>query len=274
MKLILKGFIIGLGKIMPGVSGAMLAITLNEYDVIIESIANIKKDIYNNTKYLSKLGIGIILAIILASKIIVYCLNTHYFSTILLFIGIILNGTIKIIKKTKINKKDLLISVVIIILIILILKIFKSNDSNLNMYGKIEVIKLIIMGCLDAISSIVPGISGTALLMYFGYYNKIINTFATLSDINKALQNTYVLVPFIIGFIIGTIVISKIINKLIKEYPNTINTIVGIFMIYTLMILSVNSIKNLPNIYEIIIGITLFITTLTISIRISNKNKK
>ena len=130
------------------------------------------------------------------------------------------------------------------------------------------------MGCLDAISSIVPGISGTALLMYFGYYNKIINTFATLSDINKALQNTYVLVPFIIGFIIGTIVISKIINKLIKEYPNTINTIVGIFMIYTLMILSVNSIKKLPNIYEIIIGITLFITTLTISIRISDKNKK
>ena len=82
MKLILKGFIIGLGKIMPGVSGAMLAITLNEYDVIIESIANIKKDIYNNTKYLSKLGIGIILAIILASKIIILSKHTIFFNNI------------------------------------------------------------------------------------------------------------------------------------------------------------------------------------------------
>ena len=99
MKLILKGFIIGLGKIMPGVSGAMLAITLNEYNKIIESIANLRNNPIVNTKYLSKLGIGIILAIILGSKIILKCLNKYYFSTMLLFVGIICGGTINLIKR-------------------------------------------------------------------------------------------------------------------------------------------------------------------------------
>ena len=271
MKLILKGFIIGIGKIMPGVSGAMIAITLNEYDKIIESIANIKENIYDNIKYLSKIGVGIILAIIIGSKIIVNCLNNYYFSTMLLFISIILGGTIKLIKEIKINKKDLTISIVIIILAVLILKISKLQNYNTNTYGITEFIKLIGIGIIDAVSSIVPGISGTALLMYFGYYDKIINTFATISNINNISQNILTLIPFIIGFIIGTIGISKILNKLMKKYPNTIKTIVGILMIYTLIILSMKTIKNIPKINEIIFGIIIFITSLTISLKISNK---
>lgn len=271
MKLILKGFIIGIGKIMPGVSGAMLAITLNEYNKIIDSIANIRKDIYNNTKYLSKLGIGIILAIILGSKLIVKCLRKHYFTTMLLFIGIISGGIKTTIDKTKIKKKDIIISIIIIIFIFLILKIIKIQNYKTNVNGITEFLKIIGIGIIDALSSIVPGISGTALLMYFNYYDKIINTFATILEIKKLLQNILVLIPFTIGFVIGTIITAKIINKFIKKYPNIINTIVIIIMTYTLGILLISSIKSFPNIKEITIGIVLFIMSLTISIKISNK---
>lgn len=271
MKLILKGFLIGLGKIMPGVSGAMIAITLNEYDKIIESIANIKENIYDNIKYLSKIGTGIILAIIIGSKIIVNCLNNYYFSTMLLFILIILGGIIKLIKEIKINKKDLTLSTIIIILAIILLKITKIQNYNTNTYGIIEFINLIGIGIIDAISSIVPGISGTALLMYFGYYDKIINTFATISNVNNLHKNTLTLIPFLIGFIIGTIGISKILNKLIKKHPNTIKTIVGILMIYTLIILSMKTIKTIPKINELIFGTIIFFLVLVISLKISNK---
>ena len=271
MKLTLKGFIIGIGKIMPGVSGAMLAIILNEYNKIIDSIANMKNDIYNNIKYLSKLGIGIILAIILASKIIVNCLNNHYFSTMLLFIGIILGGTINIIGKIKINKKDIIISIIVIISAILIMKIIKQHNSKTNTHVIIEITKLIGIGGIDALSSIVPGISGTALLMYFGYYDRIINTFATLTNPQKLTQNLYVLIPFTLGFIVGTILITKIINKLIRKYPNIINIVVGVSMIYTLITISVNCIKRSTGTNEIISGIILLITALIISIKISNK---
>lgn len=275
MKLIIKGFIIGLGKIMPGVSGAMIAITLKEYDKIIESIANIKKDIYNNIKYLSKIGLGIILAIIIMSKIIVNSLNQHYFSTMLLFIGIIISGIIEMTKNITINKKDIIISIVAVIILCLILTILKKQNSNNNTtYNIIEFIKLINMGIIDAISSIVPGISGTALLMYFGYYNKIINTFATISNITLIKNNILILTPFIIGFILGTITISKIINNLIKKYPNIINITITIFMIYTTTKLSLNTFKRISSIEELLLGILLFIATLIISIKISNKKKK
>lgn len=274
MKLILKGFLIGIGKIMPGVSGAMIAITLNEYNKIIESIANIKEDIYNKTKYLSKIGIGIILAIITMSKIVVNCLNNHYFSTMLLFTSIIFGSMIKLIKETKLNTKDIIISTIIIILTILLLKITKLQNYNPNVYSIMEFIRLIGIGIIDALSSIVPGISGTALLMYFGYYDKIITTFATLTQIGQLQNNIYTLIPFIIGFITGTIMISKILNKLINKYPNTINTIVIIFMTYTLITLLTNTLKTKPTLLEIISGIILFLISFIISIKIYYKSAK
>ena len=274
MKLILKGFLIGIGKIMPGVSGAMIAITLNEYNKIIESIANIKKDIYNNTKYLSTIGIGIILAIITMSKIVVNCLSNHYFSTMLLFISIILGGIIKLIKETKINIKDVTISTTIIILMILLLKITKLQNYSPNVYSIMEFIRLIGIGIIDAISSIIPGISGTALLMYFGYYDKIITTFATLTQIGQLQNNIYTLIPFIIGFITGTIIISKILNKLMNKYPNIINTMVIIFMTYTIITLLSNAIKTHPTPIETISGIILFLISLIISIKIYYKSAK
>ena len=101
MKLIIKGFIIGLGKIMPGVSGSMLAIILNEYDNIIRNIAEIRIDTYNKIKYLNKIGTGIVLAIITMSNVIVKLLNKYYITTMLLFIAIITSNIPKTLKKNK-----------------------------------------------------------------------------------------------------------------------------------------------------------------------------
>ena len=84
-----KGFIIGIGKIIPGVSGAMLAISLGVYDKAIYYICNFKNDIKNSFKYLFPLGVGIIISIVLFSKVISLCLNKYYVITMLFFIGLI-----------------------------------------------------------------------------------------------------------------------------------------------------------------------------------------
>ncbi len=273
MKLVLKGFLIGLGKIMPGISGAMIAISLNEYNKIIESIANIKKNTYNKLKYLSNIGIGIMLAIIFMSKIIVNCLNHHYLSTILLFIGIISSGTLKTINATKWNKKDIIVAICTIIIGTIIIKTIKIQDHHIPTSETLEFIKLIGIGVIDSGASIIPGISGTALLMYFGCYDKILNTFATISKLIMLKDNLQILFPFIIGFIVGTILISRIINKLLKICPNIINIIVIIFMIHAIIILGGTALKSATNSKEIILGIILFNTSLIISLKISNKKQ-
>lgn len=276
MNLIIKGFIIGAGKIMPGVSGAMLAITLGEYDKIINSIADIKDDIIKNMKYLSRIGIGISLSIILISKLIVKCLENYFLITMLLFTGIIIGGIPKIAKTIKLKRKDVIISALCITVIVIITNTAPITKTYSINYNIIDFIKLVGIGIIDAISSIVPGISGTAILMSLGYYNHILETFATITDSSLITKNLFILIPFIIGFIIGSILISKIINLALQKTPNIINILVTFLMSYTTVILLKNAFIKANDPLEIIIGITLFITSFITTVRISNKtwNKK
>ena len=103
MKLILKGIIIGIGKIIPGVSGSVLAISLGVYESSISCITNFFKDIKYNIKYLGLLGIGIIISITCLSKIIVYCLDNYYIYTMFLFIGLIVGSSNLKLKNKKYN---------------------------------------------------------------------------------------------------------------------------------------------------------------------------
>ena len=75
MKEILKGIIIGIGKIIPGVSGSVLAISLGIYEKAIYSFNNIFKD-YRNIYFLLKIFIGVLIAIIFGSKIILFTHNS------------------------------------------------------------------------------------------------------------------------------------------------------------------------------------------------------
>lgn len=272
MNLIIKGFIIGIGKIIPGVSGAMLAIILGEYEKIIKTISNIKNTNIEQMKYLTKIAIGIILAITLTSKIIVKSLNTHYFTTMLLFIGMIIGGIPNVIKQIKINYKDIIISIIFILITMMPIKELTLTQNHTIEQTIIEFTKLIGIGSLDALSSIIPGISGTALLMIFGYYDIILKTFATTLNPLYIKQNIFILLPFTIGFVIGILVISKIICILLKKQKNKLNIIITIFMIITTIILTKKTIETNPTIQEIILGIILGIFGIIVTIKLENKN--
>ncbi len=275
MNLIIKGFIIGIGKIIPGVSGTMLAITLGIYEQLIENISNLKKNFMQSAKYLIKPLIGIILAIVSMSKIIVKCMNNYYFSTMLLFIGMIVGGLPNQIKKASFKKKDIITSLILLTSLILIL----STNSNNNIidhkiqYSIVEFVKLLGIGIIDAASSIIPGISGTAILMMLGYYNIILQTFSTVLDPNKISITFFIMIPFLTGFIIGILIISKIINIIIKRKQNIANIAIIIFTIITIFLLIKNvfSIENKNG--QIIPGILLFILGIIISSKLDKITK-
>ena len=98
---IFKGFIIGIGKVIPGVSGALLAISMNVYDKSIYYVKNFNNNRKSSTKFLIPLGIGIVLGIILFSKVINYLLDNHYSMTMFFFIGLIIGTLINLIKEMK-----------------------------------------------------------------------------------------------------------------------------------------------------------------------------
>lgn len=269
MKLVFKGFLIGLGKIIPGVSGAMIAMSLGMYEEIIEKLANIKTEFKDSAKYLLKPSIGIFLAIIIMSKIIVKCLNDYYFTTMLLFIGMITGGVIKSIKKIKLKNKKIILPIIAILLIIIAISKYTTIPKiHIINYSIEEFTKLIGIGVIDAASSIIPGISGTAILMSLGYYNTILDSISTILEIKSITKNIFIITPFIIGFAIGIILISKIINKIIKKYKETINHLITLFMILTLIRLIKNSMPIQQTILTYVIGIISFTLGMYISIKL------
>ncbi len=278
MILIFKGIIIGIGKILPGISGSLLAINMGEYDNIIESISNIKNNPKKTIPYLTKLGIGIILAITLLSKIIVKCLNTHYCTTMLLFIGIIVGEIIKRTKKNNYSKIKIALLTLTSLLLLLTMTILNSAvilpqkkqfQFNINL-----MLMMIIMGAIDAFASIVPGISGTALLIMFGYYNIIIKTFSNIFKYTEIKNNICIIVPFGIGFITNTYLMSKIITKIKTKYPNKMSIAITILMIITILIILKQTLATYKNSSDIIIGIPLLLIGIYAPLYIDKKHTK
>ena len=102
--LILKGMIIGVANIIPGVSGGTLMIILGLYEEIINTISHFFKNIKKSLKFIIPLGIGMILSILILSKVISVCLDKYPFPTTIFFVGLIVGGLPLLWNKSKAAK--------------------------------------------------------------------------------------------------------------------------------------------------------------------------
>lgn len=217
--LILKGFVIGLGKVIPGVSGAIIAIMLNVYEPALNAISRLKDNLYKNTKYLAMLGMGIVLAVILGSNIIIFLLDRYYIETIFLFLGMMASGVILIFKEVRKATVNDIVTMIIIIGIVIAFSCIELNDQFLNNSSiLISICLYFFSGILDAFCSIVPGISGTAVLMMFGTYDTILRTLGSILDFSVLINNLVVIIPFFSGILFGGYFISKIISYVFGRY--------------------------------------------------------
>lgn len=224
--LIIKGFFIGIAKIIPGVSGAFLAITFNLYEPGLDAITNFFNNPKKNFLFLLKVGTGIIIGIIMFSKIITYLFSNYYFLTMFFFIGLILGGLIPIIKNNEKNNYFIItISLIIFYLISIIINMKYIQIEN----NKTSIFLYLISGLIDAASTVVPGISGTAILLLLGTYNDIISIISNITHVEIIINNLHVFFPYTIGMFIGIIIFTKLMHSLFKKtHANTISFIIGI----------------------------------------------
>jgi len=249
--LFLKGLIVGIGKTLPGVSGSLMAISMNIYVPILESISTFSK---KNIKFLLPVLAGILTAIILLSKILNYTINKHYFVILLLFIGLILGSidfkTINF-KTKKLSKfTTFTLSLTLIILI-------EKITMNINLPD--NYFTNLFLGIIEALSTIIPGISGTALYMALGKYEKVIGAFA------NPLENIIFFIPFITGVIIGILIIAKLITNLLKTHEELFYCSSLGFTIATLITMYLKTLTINKSLITIIIGEVLLIIGFIIS---------
>lgn len=266
--LILKGFIIGLGKIIPGVSGAMLAITLGVYETGLKAISNIFKEFKKHFKFLALLGIGIVLSIILGSKAVIYCLNNFYLPTMFLFIGLILGGIKPLFKEiqNKKTKPQYIIIFFIVVAIILSLSLLNVGQDKTNFDKNIYFFIIFLFGgILEAAATVIPGISATALLMMLGYYNVIMTAISNVLNFSQIANNMFVLIPYGLGFAIGAIIIAKIMDYFFSKHKVATYYAIIAFAITSVLTLFFQTFNNTYSAITIIISIIMLVLGFVIS---------
>lgn len=219
MKLFIIGMIIGIGKVLPGVSGSVLAISFNVYEKTINSLCNYFKDIKNNTIFLSKLATGFILMTIISSKVLYVAINKYEFILKIIFTILILIGVPDLIKKGG----NYLITIIAFFLALSLMFLPTISINNSHYF---------IMGIIEAFSTIIPGISGTAIYLSLGWYQDILLLFGNLYKFEFIK-----IIPFGIGLIIGTIFFIKLVSFLFNKYKKeTISSILG-FLLASLVLI-------------------------------------
>lgn len=257
IKLFIEGLIIGFGKIMPGVSGSVMAICFGVYERLIcaiSSIKNFKKDFF----FVFILSVSMFLSIILGSNIIKFLLSNYFLFTISYFIGMMIPGIFPLLKEVKnedLTFKRTMIAVILFFFLILLNVINITGENRVVTSSIHEFFSLFLCGLIDAASTIIPGISGSAILMLLGYYEEIISSLATIFT----FSSIKVLMPFFMGLIIGIISISKLITYLFREHRVLSFILIIVFAVFSIFTLTTNVLKFISNFYEFIMFI-IFLT--------------
>jgi len=229
IKNILKGMVIGVANIIPGVSGGTMAVSMGIYDKLIHCLTHLFKELKKNLKFLIPIFIGAGIALVGLTFIIEPAFEYFPLQTSCLFIGLIVGGLPSICQKVK--GKGMKMSYVIPFVIFFVLVVGmalmgaeegKTADLSLSVWS---VIKLFGVGVIAAATMIIPGVSGSMMLLVLGYYNPIISTIkdfitALVSfDMQGILQGCGVLVPAGLGMVFGVFAIAKVIEILFAKFP-------------------------------------------------------
>lgn len=212
---VLKGMAIGVSNIIPGVSGGTMAVVLGLYDKLISSINNIFKDFKNNFIFLLQIGIGAGLGILLFSKLLSYLLNTYSNQTNFFFIGLILGSCPLLFNKAR-EKKSRPVDYICFVIgfgILALMAIFKDVEGTSAIIRELSgsvFLQLTLAGIVAAAAMILPGLSGSFILLLMGLYNTIVTAVSEL--------NVMLLIPVAIGVIIGIVSMTKVIGWLFEKY--------------------------------------------------------
>lgn len=261
--LYLKGLVIGIGKVIPGVSGSIIAISLGLYEKCVYAISHIFNDLWKNIIFLSSIGLGIITSIIIGSNLISILLDNYYNQTMFLFIGLI-SGVIPILYSKVENKNIYYYFKVATVIIILLIILNLNNFSKFIFMGSLkDYITIFIIGFIDALAMVIPGISGTSIFIIMGYYDFILEIFSSIPNI--LFNSPSIIITFGAGTVIGIFIFSYIMDVLMRKHSNITYTIITGFVMVSIYYLLINTISKISNIFELIVCLILLIVGYIIS---------
>ena len=229
IKNILKGIVIGIANIIPGVSGGTMMVAMGIYDKLIHCITHLFSELKKNVMFLLPIVIGMGIALVGGSFTIEKMFEVIPFQTSLLFVGLVVGGLPAMWKnvKGKTIRPGHVIAFVIFFAVVVVMALMGETEGNAADLGftLINVIKLFFVGVIAAATMVIPGVSGSMMLLLMGYYNPILSTITGFFDsllafdIKGIMQGVGVLSPFGVGVLVGIFAIAKLIEIIFAKFP-------------------------------------------------------
>ena len=266
VKDILRGILIGIANAIPGVSGGTMMVSMGIYDKIIHSVTHLFKEFKKSILTLLPYGIGMAIGIV-GLAFAIEAMYAHIpFQTNLLFIGLILGCLPILTGKMKGQKIGVSHAVVFLIFFagVIILKYVGDSTEEVSVAlttDLVSIVKLFFIGVIASATMVIPGVSGSMMLMILGYYTPIISSITDFisallaGDFAQVLHICCILVPFGVGVVIGIFAIAKLIEVLLNRFETlTYAGILGLVVSSPVVILMGTALGGL-NVVTILTGV-------------------
>ena len=223
MILFLKGIIVGLGGVAPGLSGSVLLIIFGLYQKTLDALGSLLANFRKNVRFLLPLVAGMFLGVLLFSKLIDFFLNTYEMPTRFCFLGLIL-GTLPMVWK-EVRKEGFSRKYYVVILLAAALGtwFFTVNPNAFPQVTEPNLLQKLLLGVAVAATAIIPGVDPAVFLSTLGFYEMYVSA---LANVDLAI-----LIPMVGGLAVGAVAISFAMSLLFKRfYTASFSVIFGIFL--------------------------------------------
>ena len=277
IKNILKGILIGIANIIPGVSGGTMAVSMGIYDKLIYSITHLFSEFKKSFKFLIPIFIGAGIGIVGLSFAIEKLLEVVPLETNLLFIGLIVGGFPAIWarvrdekkKGTKVNIGHIVVAIIFFAIVAGMAMLGGNEGADKVLEPSVmTAIEMLLIGVIASATMIIPGVSGSMVLLLLGYYNTIvteINDFirgALAFDMEVIGRGMLIFIPLGIGVVVGIFGVAKVIEIIFAKLPMyAYFAIVGLIVASPVAILLLGSVGNVTIIHIICAVITFALGT-------------
>ena len=274
MSYLFKGLAIGTAAIIPGISGGTIAFMLGIYDQIINAIVSLRRHPKKSLELLLPVGVGVVAAIGLLTYPMGLALTYAPFPTITLFAGFILGGLPQLRKDLPVIlnlRAWVLLGIPAIIAVLLgVFSVIGELDATsvLTNDAFLPKLSLLVVGFLGVSAFVVPGISGSMLLLSIGFYEPVLASLRRLLDhlldINGLLPEVINFGLLGVGALVGFVVISVLMKWLLTHHRQDVNLAVFGFILGSLVAIFYN--YDMVPVYEQldIFMIVLGVITLTL----------
>ena len=226
IKLAIKGFLIGITETMPGVSGGTMALILGIYKQLISTISNFDLQAMEylvkleKNKFLQKINfsfilpliLGMVLGVYLFSFVILFLLENYPYILKASFSGLMLGSLVFGAIKPKSRDNNFFIGFLLSLAII-----FLYGTSSIELNNP-SYLYIFFTGFIAVCALILPGISGSFILLLLGTYALIIKA---VNDLNMLILST-----FILGCVVGLITFVRVVKSM---YEKNENSLIGFF---------------------------------------------